>query len=564
MSKDFRPPSLFFRSWLCVVLLLAIFQPAHAESTNCSDTKLAALENSVTIYGSDFFHRTRIRCADSPQAQTVLNTLNALSELRFGNASAEPLFNQSLLPDVPWTYFSQAFADRGITLWLGSDACTDRKLAIGSGNGIAICEPFYRVSPALQMAVMMHEASHVRAKMRNQFHTAEHVPCALGNAGCDLSLRQKGAYAVGAEFLSKLAVYAPSRERKDEALDQLRSARSWFALDPYQEAQSDATRERDFNALGDGIFAVNGVWYHRAPDDVAHSLFHMLRARFKATTYCVAGGCNVRLFDLHCEAGRDEFDIDCLASSGNGQVRTKISKLELGGMMTLVQMLRPHTSMVEIAEKSLTLPFDLAAIQCSEFAEQEQDGEWNFSCRALKKDAKTEAAKAAAVRPQFRKRYGDTLLLGKFKFGMSPDDVNKLLPIPYDTLYLEATSLPTAGEYAPTEVRYLWRKLSEFQTLPYAGLYLGCATGNSYVAFLFDQTGLFRVSLRLIDDCPTRRTVVTKLADQFNQRLVSARSRRYFATNMADGLFVGVESDSETSLEWVREGSPKFTDQPWP
>jgi hypothetical protein len=90
-------------------------------------------------------------------------------------------------------------------------------------------------------------------------------------------------------------------------------------------------------------------------------------------------------------------------------------------------------------------------------------------------------------------------LTGGMAFGLSPGDVNRLLPQPASGIAWP--NLPAANEF-PEDVRYFWTRLAETQDLR-AGI-KSCAGANSYVVFLFREPGLFRVSYRLVPDlsCP--------------------------------------------------------------
>ena len=86
-------------------------------------------------------------------------------------------------------------------------------------------------------------------------------------------------------------------------------------------------------------------------------------------------------------------------------------------------------------------------------------------------------------------------LTGGIAFGMSPGDVNTHLLEPYPGLSWNA--LPMANEY-PGEVRYFGIPFGHAGTLrmnPTA-----CSGVASYLVFLFNSSGLFRLSYRLAAD----------------------------------------------------------------
>lgn len=379
---------------LCLPLFLilqALPQLVHAKSMECDDSVVVSIERTIKVYSGSFFDPKPVRCQDSAKAKSVFMTLGVLSQLRFGNTGNPALFNQSLIAASPWDYFVQAFGADGVTIWLGSDECSRNAQAIGNRNGIFICDHFYESSLALQMAILMHEARHVHSRRSDMLFGTEHVSCERGKSACDVSLRLKGAYAVAAEFLSKLSLYGPSEQIQRDASVELETARSWFVLDPFEEMRLNDINKNAYTEFGKAAFRQSGVWYHRATEDVSHSLFHLLRSSFKAAPYCEDGSCDVKLLDMHCAVGEDELDINCRATNQGGRVETKISKIDLANMMMLVQQLKKNTSMNEIAAKSLSLPFDLVAIQCEQYLRQ--DANWGFSCRAL---AQTDEQRRAA------------------------------------------------------------------------------------------------------------------------------------------------------------------------
>jgi hypothetical protein len=84
---------------------------------------------------------------------------------------------------------------------------------------------------------------------------------------------------------------------------------------------------------------------------------------------------------------------------------------------------------------------------------------------------------------------------GGLVFGMTPEQVAAALP--GTPAGLSWNTLRTAREYS-ADVRYFWMRLDD---LPEWRARLGGCVGNaSYVAFLFTQNGLFRLSFRLLPD----------------------------------------------------------------
>jgi hypothetical protein len=89
---------------------------------------------------------------------------------------------------------------------------------------------------------------------------------------------------------------------------------------------------------------------------------------------------------------------------------------------------------------------------------------------------------------------------GGLVFGMTPEQVAATLP--GTPAGLSWNTLRTAREYS-TDVRYFWVRLDDLPE--WRSRLGGCIGSASYVAFLFTQNGLFRLSFRLLPDaaCPS-------------------------------------------------------------
>ncbi|MFL5286794.1 MAG: hypothetical protein ACJ8AW_38930 [Rhodopila sp.] len=89
---------------------------------------------------------------------------------------------------------------------------------------------------------------------------------------------------------------------------------------------------------------------------------------------------------------------------------------------------------------------------------------------------------------------------GELTFGMTPEQVAALLPgMPQSLTW---NTLRTAREYS-SDVRYFWVRLDDLPE--WRSRLTGCVGNASYVAFLFTQHGLARISFRLVPDaaCPS-------------------------------------------------------------
>lgn len=103
-------------------------------------------------------------------------------------------------------------------------------------------------------------------------------------------------------------------------------------------------------------------------------------------------------------------------------------------------------------------------------------------------------------------------LTGGLAFGMSPSQVNALLPDPYPGLAW--VGLPLANEY-PGDARYFGVPLDRAGPLRMDPT--GCTGAASYLVLLFTSQGLFRLSYRLIADksCPDTNEAAQSIFARF-------------------------------------------------
>lgn len=104
------------------------------------------------------------------------------------------------------------------------------------------------------------------------------------------------------------------------------------------------------------------------------------------------------------------------------------------------------------------------------------------------------------------------LVSGGMVFGMKPEEVNARLPSP--VAGINWTVLPPAAEFI-AEVRYFWARLDGLSGL--RGDITACTGRNSYVVFLFQPRGLFRLSFRLVPDpgCPNPGEAASEIFRRF-------------------------------------------------
>ena len=103
-------------------------------------------------------------------------------------------------------------------------------------------------------------------------------------------------------------------------------------------------------------------------------------------------------------------------------------------------------------------------------------------------------------------------LTGGIVWGLSPAQVNALLPVPASGV--DWASLPFANEY-PEDIRYFWTRLDAAPELREG---MGdCMGGGSHVVFLFRSRGLFRISWRLLPDaaCASPRAAAEDVFARF-------------------------------------------------
>lgn len=105
-----------------------------------------------------------------------------------------------------------------------------------------------------------------------------------------------------------------------------------------------------------------------------------------------------------------------------------------------------------------------------------------------------------SARPALSQTVSDfAAITGGIVFGLQPDDANALLPAP--AAGITWTVLPPASEFQD-DIRYFWTRLEGARDLRARST--ACVGGSSYIVFLFQARGLFRISYRLIPDasCP--------------------------------------------------------------
>jgi tetratricopeptide (TPR) repeat protein len=153
--------------------------------------------------------------------------------------------------------------------------------------------------------------------------------------------------------------------------------------------------------------------------------------------------------------------------------------------------------------------------------------------------------------------------LGRFKFGMTPAQVNELAGHPFDI-----SQLPRAYEYATDDVRYFWLLISQipdFQTF-YQGA--SCLRNrpagyrdsagrhdSDYATFLFHENALIRISLRFEGQtqpgCPDRSNVLPKLAERYDMPVWGTQGQWRLSWQTPHASLLGSTSSAGPMLDIV-------------
>lgn len=146
---------------------------------------------------------------------------------------------------------------------------------------------------------------------------------------------------------------------------------------------------------------------------------------------------------------------------------------------------------------------------------------------------------------------------GDFKFGMSPEEVNAKLPTHFASI--DWTSMPKDSMYSTAEVKYFWVPLAAFENLPRWKFYEKCATGQSYVAFLFLDKRLFRVSVRFAPDCSARFDAMEHFASFYGIKANAHKMPSYeydapvlFRSAGSKAIVAGVAVPDQMKQEWMQ------------
>jgi hypothetical protein len=151
----------------------------------------------------------------------------------------------------------------------------------------------------------------------------------------------------------------------------------------------------------------------------------------------------------------------------------------------------------------------------------------------------------------------------QFRLGMTPDQVNAMLPSPFGTV--SWASLQVAGEFHPAEVRYFWVPLSSFKCSEPANalceplhLFQQCWGGQSYITFLFSASKLIRISVRLYPDCSSQRQLMRSFAEQHGITPFNPNGPRAFQVKFsAVTIVASISADNTAALDVYANDSPQ-------
>jgi hypothetical protein len=158
-------------------------------------------------------------------------------------------------------------------------------------------------------------------------------------------------------------------------------------------------------------------------------------------------------------------------------------------------------------------------------------------------------------------QFGDGI--GPYHFGMSPDQVNVILPRSFGDVSWE--KLPMAGEYKGADVRYFWLPLADFPTAgPKASLYdvlpafHACWSGQSYITFEFAKQQLVHISVRLLSDCTQHRDLLRQFAKDFSISRFNENGPVAFQVKVNVVTVAGYTGSDVSSLDVFLTDSPQI------
>jgi tetratricopeptide (TPR) repeat protein len=143
--------------------------------------------------------------------------------------------------------------------------------------------------------------------------------------------------------------------------------------------------------------------------------------------------------------------------------------------------------------------------------------------------------------------------IGRFRFGLTIQDVNQLLVPPFSLAGLK--NLPTAWEYRTSEVRYFWRWITELPDFYIFTNNEECMVKSSYVVFMFHDERLFRIVVRVLNDgkkCPSRERFIDDFAARYRLTPFGSSSERRIRYQNSNVAITGFGSLNTISLDFIQ------------
>ncbi len=220
-------------------LLILLSTEVRADDNCLDQAKIDLVQTKITLQTDD--NATFDRCKPGSKTYAMLEAILLINSVRFSDGALGRPFNQDILPNDFWDYFSTR-----VKTVSNESTCTNGVLAFvfgGMGDGqVHICPAFYKpeISVYERVQVMLHEARH--------FAGFRHVTCNRGprkgdGGACDETIDEKGSYAVTVEALSKMAMLAQGVPHAKQSMLKL------LALTYANETFNTPTRARDLSSF---------------------------------------------------------------------------------------------------------------------------------------------------------------------------------------------------------------------------------------------------------------------------------------------------------------------------
>lgn len=149
--------------------------------------------------------------------------------------------------------------------------------------------------------------------------------------------------------------------------------------------------------------------------------------------------------------------------------------------------------------------------------------------------------------------------IGPFRLGMTPTEVNSLLPQSFGG----TADLPVAKEFHSSEVRYFWKYTTQFPSPAAPGsplesllpLQACLGSSNSYITFLFFQNQLVRISVRCFG--PNREQQAKAFADAYHLPVARSTGNIWFRKSIGHTTVEVRLSIELTAVDVFKKKSPQ-------